>query len=132
MKLLDDPKIPIARRNPRRPHHSHKPLDVAVEMGLKPRRPYCTRHRHHHMCVVPTNLDHKTKKEALKTGGGALPLTRAEIHRTFMIQMPQRRGDLRRCQREARDPIALGVRLGVSYFKLALTCMNGLTTPNPN
>jgi hypothetical protein len=39
IKLLDDPKIPTARRNPRRPHHSHKPLDVAVEMGLKPERP---------------------------------------------------------------------------------------------
>jgi hypothetical protein len=36
MKLLDDPKIPTARRNPQRPHHSHKPLDVAVEIGLKP------------------------------------------------------------------------------------------------
>jgi hypothetical protein len=36
IKLLDDPKIPIARRNPRRPHHSHKPLDVATAIGLKP------------------------------------------------------------------------------------------------
>jgi hypothetical protein len=33
MKLLDDPKIPTARQNPRGPHHSHKPLDVAAEMG---------------------------------------------------------------------------------------------------
>jgi hypothetical protein len=33
MKLLDNPKIPTARRNPRRPHHSHKPLDVVVESG---------------------------------------------------------------------------------------------------
>jgi hypothetical protein len=33
MKLLDDPKIPTARRNPQRPHHSHKPLDVTVELG---------------------------------------------------------------------------------------------------
>jgi hypothetical protein len=33
MKLLDDPKIPTARRNSRRPHHSHKHLDVAAEMG---------------------------------------------------------------------------------------------------
>jgi hypothetical protein len=39
IKLLDDPKIPTARRNPRRPHHSHKPLDVAAEKGLKPKRP---------------------------------------------------------------------------------------------
>jgi hypothetical protein len=36
MKFLDDPKIPIARENPRRPHHSYKLLNVAVEMGLKP------------------------------------------------------------------------------------------------
>jgi hypothetical protein len=49
MKLLDDPKIPAARQNPRRPYHSHKPLDVAPEMWLKPRRPYCTRCRHHHL-----------------------------------------------------------------------------------
>jgi hypothetical protein len=33
MKLLDDLKIPTAIRNPRRPHHSHKPFDVATEMG---------------------------------------------------------------------------------------------------
>jgi hypothetical protein len=45
MKLFDDPKIPTARRNPRRPHHSHKPFNVVVEIGLKPRRPYCTRRR---------------------------------------------------------------------------------------
>jgi hypothetical protein len=41
MKFLDDPKIPIARQNPRRLHHSHKLLlDVALEMELKPGRPY--------------------------------------------------------------------------------------------
>jgi hypothetical protein len=34
MKLLDDPKIPTARRNSRRPHRSHTPLDVDAEMGL--------------------------------------------------------------------------------------------------
>jgi hypothetical protein len=33
MKLLDDPKIPIARQNPRRSYHSHKPLNVAVKTG---------------------------------------------------------------------------------------------------
>jgi hypothetical protein len=43
MKLLDDPKIPTARQKPRIPHYSHKPLDVATEMRLKPGRPYCTR-----------------------------------------------------------------------------------------
>jgi hypothetical protein len=62
MKLLDDPKIPTARRNPRRPHHSHKPLNVAAEMGLKPRRPYCTRRRHHHLNAATTNLDLKNSK----------------------------------------------------------------------
>jgi hypothetical protein len=59
MKLLDDPKIPTARRNPRRPHHFHKPLDVATEMGLKPGRPYCTRRRHDHLSVASTNLNPK-------------------------------------------------------------------------
>jgi hypothetical protein len=62
MKLLDDPKIPTARRNPRRPHHSHKPLDVATEMELKPGRPYCTRRRHHHLSATSTNLDPKHEK----------------------------------------------------------------------
>jgi hypothetical protein len=32
MKLLDDPKIPTARQNLRRPHHLHKPLDIAVDI----------------------------------------------------------------------------------------------------
>jgi hypothetical protein len=62
MKLLDDPKIPTARRNPRTPHHSHKLLDVAAEMGLKPERPYCTKRHHHHLSAVPTNFDPKNKK----------------------------------------------------------------------
>jgi hypothetical protein len=79
MKLLDDPKIPTTRWNPRRPHHSHKPLDVTAEMGLKPGKPYCTRRRHHHLSAASTNLDLKTKNEALKIGGGILPPTRAEI-----------------------------------------------------
>jgi hypothetical protein len=35
MKLLDDPNIPTDRRYPRRPHHSHKPLDVATEMAVE-------------------------------------------------------------------------------------------------
>jgi hypothetical protein len=59
MKLLDDPKIPTARQKLRRPHHSHKPLDIAVEMGLKPGRPYCTRRHHHHLNAAPTNLNPK-------------------------------------------------------------------------
>jgi hypothetical protein len=59
MKLLVDPKIPTARRNPRRPHDSHKPLDITAKMGLKPGRPYCTRHRHHHLNDASTNLNPK-------------------------------------------------------------------------
>jgi hypothetical protein len=83
MKLLDDPKIPTARRNPLRLHHSHKPLDVAAEMGLKPGRPYCTKRRHHHLSAAPTKLGPKNGERSLKTGG-ALPLTRAEIHHASM------------------------------------------------
>jgi hypothetical protein len=64
MKLLDDPKIPTARRKPRRAHHSHKPLDVTAEMGLKPGRPYCTRRRHHHLSATPTNLDSKNEEQS--------------------------------------------------------------------
>jgi hypothetical protein len=78
MKLLDDPKIPIARRNPRRPHHSHKPLDVATKMGLKLGRPYCTS-CHHHLSAAPTKLD--PKNGSPENRGGALPPKRAEIHR---------------------------------------------------
>jgi hypothetical protein len=62
MKLLDDSKIPTARQNPRRPHHSHKPLDIAAKMGLKSGRPYCTRRRHHHLSTTPTNLDPKNEE----------------------------------------------------------------------
>jgi hypothetical protein len=62
MKLLDDPNIPTTRRNPQRPHHSHKPLDIAVEIGLKPRRPYWTRRRQHHLNTTPTILDPKNKE----------------------------------------------------------------------
>jgi hypothetical protein len=62
MKLFDDLKIPTARRNPRRPHHSHKPLDIAVEMGFKPKRPYYTRRRHYHLNAAPTNLNPKHKE----------------------------------------------------------------------
>jgi hypothetical protein len=66
MKLLDDPKIPTARRNPQRAHHTHKLLDGAVKMGLKPAKHYCTRRRHHHLSAAPTGTL-KTKNEAPKT-----------------------------------------------------------------
>jgi hypothetical protein len=36
MKLIGDPEIPIARRSPREPHHSHNFLGVATEKDLKP------------------------------------------------------------------------------------------------
>jgi hypothetical protein len=36
MKLLDNPKISTARRKPRRAHHTHKLLNIIVEMKLKP------------------------------------------------------------------------------------------------
>jgi hypothetical protein len=101
MKFLDDPKIPTVRQNPRRPHHSHKPLDVTAEMWLKPGRPYCTRRRHHHLSAAPTNFNPKKKNGALKIEGGVLLPTRAEIHHVFMAQKPQRRGELRRRRREA-------------------------------
>jgi hypothetical protein len=35
MKLHGDPEIPLNRRSSREPHHSHKLLDITVEMGLK-------------------------------------------------------------------------------------------------
>jgi hypothetical protein len=62
MKLLDDLKIPTARQNPRRPHHSHKPLDVAADIGLKPEKPYCTRRRRHHLSAAPANFDPKNEE----------------------------------------------------------------------
>jgi hypothetical protein len=73
MKLLDDPKIPTARRNPQRPYHSHKPLNVAVEMGLKPRRPYWTRRCHHHLNTAPTNLNPKYKERSPQIRGQSPP-----------------------------------------------------------
>jgi hypothetical protein len=36
MKLLDNPKIGIARRTFQELHHSHNFFDVTAEMGLKP------------------------------------------------------------------------------------------------
>jgi hypothetical protein len=73
MKLLDNPEIPIARRNPQRPHHSHKPLDVTAEMGLKPGRPYCMRRCHHHLSVAPTNLEPKNGERSPQNRGRSLP-----------------------------------------------------------
>jgi hypothetical protein len=62
MKLLDDPKIPATRKNPWRPHHSHKLLDVAVKMGLKSGRLYWRRRRRRHLSAAPPNLHPKTRK----------------------------------------------------------------------
>jgi hypothetical protein len=38
MHLHGDPEIPLARRSPQKPepYHSHKLLNIIVEMGLKP------------------------------------------------------------------------------------------------
>jgi hypothetical protein len=82
MKLIDDPKIPTARQNPQRPYHSHKPLDVAVKMGLKPGRPYCTRCRHHHLSTAPTNLDPKNEERSPQNSHiRKLPLLRPTTHK---------------------------------------------------
>jgi hypothetical protein len=74
MKLSDDPKILTARRNPRRWHHSHKLLEVAIEMGLKPRKPYWKRHHRHHLNIAPPNLNPKNSKtEPPPPDGGQHP-----------------------------------------------------------
>jgi hypothetical protein len=73
MKVLDDPKIPTAIQNPRRPHHSHKSLDVSAEMGLKPRRPYCTKRRHHYLNAAPTNLNPKNEEWSPQNRGRSPP-----------------------------------------------------------
>jgi hypothetical protein len=76
--------------------------------GAEAGRPYCTRRRHHHLSAAPTNLDPKNKERSPQNRGGALPPTRAEIHRVSMAQRPQSRGDQRWRRRDAggRDPIA--------------------------
>jgi hypothetical protein len=106
MKLLDDPKISTARWNPRRTHHSYKPLDVAAEMGLKLGRPYCTRHRHHHLNTAPTNLDPKNEKWSPQNRGRSPPTdeNRDPLHLQGLKTIET--SDLRRCRREAQDPIA--------------------------
>jgi hypothetical protein len=73
MKLLGDLKIPTARRNLRRPHHSHKPFDVAAEMGLKLGRPYCTRRCHQHLSAAPINLDPKNGERSPQNRGRSPP-----------------------------------------------------------
>jgi hypothetical protein len=80
MRLLDNPKIPTARRNPRRPHHSHKLLGITTEMGLKPVRPYYMRCHHHHLSAVPINFNPKNEERNPENRGGALTPTRTEIH----------------------------------------------------
>jgi hypothetical protein len=90
MKLLDDLKIPIARRNPRRPYHSHKPLDVATEVGLKPGGLVARGAATTTKASPLQTLTLKTENGALKTGGGALPPTRADIHHASMAQKPKR------------------------------------------
>jgi hypothetical protein len=100
MKLLDDPKIPTARRNPQTPHHSYKLLDVVAEMGLKPERPYCTRRRHYHLRAVPTNFDPKNEEQSFQNKERS-PLTDEDrdTPRLYGLRATQT-GDLRR-RREA-------------------------------
>jgi hypothetical protein len=76
MKLLDDPKIPTSRRNPRRPHNSHKLLDIATETGLKLGRPYCTRRCHHHLSAAPTNP--KNKEQSPQNKGQSPPTDKGQ------------------------------------------------------
>jgi hypothetical protein len=90
MKLLDDPKIPTARQNPRRPHHSHKPLDVAAEVGLKPGGLIARGAAATTEAPLLQTLTLKTENGALKIGGGALPPMRADIHHASMATKPQR------------------------------------------
>jgi hypothetical protein len=43
-------------------------------MGLKPGRPYCTRRRHHHLSVAPTNLDSKNEELSPQNRGQSPPI----------------------------------------------------------
>jgi hypothetical protein len=88
MKILDDLKIPTARRIPRWPHHSHKILDVTAKMAQKPRRLYWRRCRHHHIWALP----HQTF--TLKLEKGYIPPTRGEIHPYSMAWRTQNWGKL--------------------------------------
>jgi hypothetical protein len=91
MKLLDNPKISTARRNPRRPHYSHKPLDVATEMGLKLGRPYYTRRRHYHLNAQTLIL--KIENKVLKTEA-ALTFPQSIIIGVVSIELPHFRRNL--------------------------------------
>jgi hypothetical protein len=90
MKLLDDPKIPTARRNPQRPHHSHKLLDIALEMGLKPGIGLIGRD------ATPPNFNPKNGKTepSSRWGPRSTPLPWPEDHKIDMF--------LRRHRRETR------------------------------
>jgi hypothetical protein len=69
----DNSKIPTARRGPSWPHHSHRILDIAIEMGLKPRRLYWRRSRRPHLSATPPNLHPKTTKQSPPIDGGQDP-----------------------------------------------------------
>jgi hypothetical protein len=110
MKLLDDPKIPTARRNPQRPNHSNKPLDVAAKMVLKPGRPYCTRRRHHNLSVALTNLDPKNGEQSPQNRGRSPPTKESrDPPRLHGPKATETGDDLRRRRWEADGiPIAWG------------------------
>jgi hypothetical protein len=109
MKLLDDPKIPTARRNPWKPHHFHKPLDVAAEMGLNPGGPYCTRRCHRHLSAVPTNLDPKNEERSPQNGGRSPPTDEGQDPQRLHGLNATETGRSAAAATEGRwDPIALG------------------------
>jgi hypothetical protein len=88
MKLLDDPKIPTTRQNRQRSQHSHKPLDVAAEMGLKLEDHIARLAATATRAPPLQTLIQKTKNKVLKIGVGALPPMRTEIHHISMAQKP--------------------------------------------
>jgi hypothetical protein len=109
IKLLDDPKIPTAKQNSRRPNHSHKLLDVAAEMRLNPGRPYCTRRRHHHMSDAPTNLDPKKRERSPQIRGQSPPTDEGRDPPRLLGLKATEMSNLRRRRREADEiPIACG------------------------
>jgi hypothetical protein len=88
MKHLDDLKIPTVRQNPWRPHHFHKPLDVAAEMGLKLGRPYYMRRRHHHLDAAPTNFNPKTEERSPQNRRRSPPTDESRDPPRFQCQRP--------------------------------------------
>jgi hypothetical protein len=49
------------------------PLDVTAEMELKPRKPYYTRHRYHHLNAASTNFNPKNWEWSPQNRGRSPP-----------------------------------------------------------